>query len=133
MTLTVAQGGAANLARMLRGYRVANSTDVRRWRTHLANERDGQALYRSLAAVDKNGERAKVWLELAQSEERHAARWVQKLREAGEHVSDDWSPGWRARAWALGARLFGVSAIAPIITSFEAGEADTYAAHPESQ
>ena len=112
---------------------MANSTEVRRWREHLANERDGQALYRALAAVDKNGERARVWAELARNEERHAARWVQKLREAGEHVADDWSPSWRARAWALGARLFGVSAIAPIITTFEAGEADKYAAHPESQ
>src|SRR5690349_1359068 len=112
---------------------MANPDDVKRWQEHLAMERDGQVLYRALADADGNAERAGVWRELAASEARHAARWEQKLREAGVPVAERWGPSWRARALALGARLFGVTAIAPVITSLEADEADSYAAHADSR
>jgi len=112
---------------------MASPEDVRRWKEHLGMERDGQVLYRALAAADTIEERAAVWRELADSEARHAARWEQKLREAGVPVAAEWRPSWRARTLALLARLFGVASVAPLITALEAGEAEGYAAHPESR
>ncbi len=112
---------------------MARIDDVKRWKEHLAQERDGQVLYRALSQADTNKERAEVWRELAATEERHAARWAEKLREAGEPVRDDWRPSWRARLLAFAARRFGVQAVAPLITTLEAGEADSYAGHADAQ
>ena len=78
--------------------------DVERWRSHLAAERDAMALYLALARTDKDTARADIWRALAAVEQRHASRWIEKRREAGEPVSracpESGSRGRRtARGW----------------------------------
>ena len=57
--------------------------DIERWRSNLAAERDAMALYLALVNVDKDPKRADIWRQLAESEDRHASRWIGKLRAAG--------------------------------------------------
>ena len=106
--------------------------DVERWRSNLAAERDAMALYRALARVDKDRARAEIWRELAAVEDRHAARWIEKLRAAGETVRDDWRPGWRPRTLGLLARVLGPAAVLPIVTALEGGDAEMYVGQPDA-
>lgn len=107
--------------------------DVDRWRRHLAAERDAIALYRGLADADKDVARGRILQSLASVEERHAGRWIQKLRAAGENVSDEWRPGWRPRALGLLARVVGPHAVLPIVTALERGDAAMYVGDPDGQ
>ena len=106
-------------------------TDVDRWRSHLAAERDAMALYRALAETDKDQARAGIWRALAAVEQRHASRWIEKLRAAGESVSEEWRPGWRPRALGLVARVAGPKAVLPIVTALERGDAAMYVGDPD--
>jgi vacuolar iron transporter family protein len=106
-------------------------TDVERWRAHLAAERDAMALYRALAETDKDRARAEIWRALVAVEERHASRWIAKLRAAGETVSEEWRPGWRPRALGLVARVAGPRAVLPIVTALERGDAEMYVGDPD--
>lgn len=106
-------------------------TDVDRWRSHLAAERDAMALYRALAETDKDRARANIWRALAAVEQRHASRWIDKLRAAGEAVSEEWRPGWRPRALGLVARVAGPQAVLPIVTALERGDAEMYVGDPD--
>jgi vacuolar iron transporter family protein len=107
--------------------------DVERWRSNLGAERDAQALYLALVRVDKNPRRAQVWQELAEIEQRHADRWIGKLRDAGEKIDDNWRPGWRPRALGLVARVMGPSAVLPIVSALEKGDAEMYVGQPDAQ
>src|SRR6266545_1059441 len=99
-------------------------SEVERWRSNLAAERDALALYQALVRVEKEPARAQIWRELAAIEERHASRWLDKLRAAGEEVRDEWRPGWRPRALGWLAALLGPSAVLPLVTALERGEAE---------
>jgi len=52
---------------------------ARRWRRHLADEREEAAVYRNLAAR-RTGEEQEILLGLAEAEERHIAHWDRLLR-----------------------------------------------------
>ena len=104
---------------------------VDRWRSHLAAEREAMALYLALADSDKDTARADIWRALAAVEQRHASRWIEKLRAAGEWVSDEWRPGWRPRALGLVARVAGPRAVLPIVTALERGDAEMYVGDPD--
>ena len=105
--------------------------DAERWRSHLAAERDAMALYQALAETDKDQARASIWRALAAVEQRHASRWIEKLRAAGEPVSEEWRPGWRPRALGLVARVAGPRTVLPIVTALERGDAEMYVGDPD--
>ncbi len=107
--------------------------DIDRWRSNLAAERDALALYLSLAQVEQDATRREIWRELAAAEQRHADRWIDKLRAEGQVVRDDWRPGWRPRTLGLIARLFGPRAVLPVLSSLEAGDADMYVGQADAQ
>src|SRR6266540_1076447 len=108
-------------------------SEVERWRSNLAAERDALALYQALVRVEKEPARAQIWRELAAIEERHASRWLDKLRAAGEEVRDEWRPGWRPRALGWLAALLGPSAVLPLVTALGRGDADLYMDQPDAQ
>ncbi|MEI8081396.1 MAG: VIT1/CCC1 transporter family protein, partial [Actinomycetes bacterium] len=64
------------------------STDARRYARYLSSERDAGRMYRALAQLT-DGDRAEALNELADIEDRHAAHWEAKLREAGLEVPTD--------------------------------------------
>ena len=106
--------------------------DIDRYRTNYLVERDGIALYRAMAAAEKDHKRAEIFEKLAQNEERHAQRWARLIETGGGEV-----PGYRqsARVRLLGwlARRFGTERVIPIISSLEARDEAGYRQQPEAE
>lgn len=104
--------------------------DIERWRRNLQTEVDGAHVYRAMAAKPGDERLGRVYAELAEAEERHAALWRDRLASVG--ASTDMAPGWRARLMAMAARRFGASAIAPTVASDERQSRTMYDAQPEA-
>jgi VIT1/CCC1 family predicted Fe2+/Mn2+ transporter len=106
--------------------------DIDRYRSNYIVERDGIALYRAMAAAEKDHKRAEIFEKLAQNEERHAHRWAHLIELAGGKV-----PVHRpsARVYLLGwlARRFGTGRVIPIISSLEARDEAGYMKQPEAE
>jgi VIT1/CCC1 family predicted Fe2+/Mn2+ transporter len=96
-----------------------SESDIAQYRENLRAEIDGIALYRLLAAAERNQERAGIFRDLAAVEERHAALWRRKLEEAGAIVSDDQRPSLRIRVIGWLARRFGTKAVLPMVNVME--------------
>src|SRR5688500_16707859 len=84
---------------------MANAEDLTRYRENLQDEIDGSVLYRALADLEQQPELNRVYLRLAETEERHASFWEERLRDADAPIPLR-RPSWRARIlrW-LGRRL----------------------------
>ncbi len=80
-----------------------SSSDVRRWRRRLADEREEAQVYRSLA-VRRTGEEREILAGLAAAEERHAAHWARLL---GDDIGPHRRGHARMRLLAFLARRFG--------------------------
>ncbi len=104
--------------------------DIERWRRNLQTEVDGAYVYRAMASKPGDERLGRVYAELAEAEERHAALWRDRLASVG--AATDVSPGWRARLMAMAARRFGASVIAPTIASDERQSRTMYDAQPEA-
>ena len=99
--------------------------EVAQFREMWADELGGAALYRALADhADEH--RRPIFLALAEAEERHAAHWAERLREAG--IVDLKPPRlpFRIRVLRRLARLVGTEAVLPIVLRAEAADADKY-------
>src|SRR2546423_11737780 len=99
--------------------------EVAQFREMWADELGGAALYRALA--DHADERRRpIFLALAEAEERHAAHWAERMREAG--IVDLKPPRlpFRIRVLRRLARLVGTEAVLPIVLRAEAADADKY-------
>ena len=95
--------------------------DVARYRQNYLVEMDGIELYRVLAAVEKDEKRAVIFRKMAQTEERHARRWVRLIESAGYEVPR-YQPTVRVRVLGWLARHFGTRRVIPIISSLEASD-----------
>src|SRR3970040_2555555 len=81
-------------------------SQLRLWRDHWQDEGNAAFLYRRIAAAEADRERAKVYLDLAQVEDQHIARWETVLRNASVRVPPH-RPSLRARIMILIGRFFG--------------------------
>lgn len=106
---------------------------VERYRAHLQDEIDGAALYHALAEAERDPGRAAVLRRLAEAEERHAAHWADKLREAGETVDALPRPRMYPRTLGFLARRFGARSILPIARAMELRGGNEYAAEPAAR
>jgi VIT1/CCC1 family predicted Fe2+/Mn2+ transporter len=95
------------------------------WMQNLVDERDGAALYEGLAKYEKDEEKARSLLEIAQAERRHADVWRRKLEKEGVAIPPD-RPSSRIRALIWLARRLGTAAVYPMVLEAEAGDADKY-------
>src|SRR5512141_2310253 len=89
----------------------------RRSLANLKLERDAITLYDSLAAIEKNPERARVFERIASNERRHAEIWASRLAEAGASVPVASGPRLRVRVVILLARLLGPERVADLVRS----------------
>jgi VIT1/CCC1 family predicted Fe2+/Mn2+ transporter len=101
-----------------------------RYRDNLQAEIDGAALYRALAEIEQEPELRAVYARMAESEERHAELWRQKLRESGTPVLPA-HPGWRTRILIALARRFGTGLILPTVIGRERVDSDRYLGQAE--
>jgi vacuolar iron transporter family protein len=106
---------------------------VKRFREHWADEMDGAAMYRALAAR-ATGEQREIFLELANAEERHARHWAAKIVEAGEPAPDPAThrPSRRTRIYGWLARRFGADTVLPLVQRAEMADAGHYDNVPEA-
>jgi VIT1/CCC1 family predicted Fe2+/Mn2+ transporter len=106
--------------------------DLSRYRANLQDEVDSAFLYRAIAAVEKQPQLASVYRRLAETEERHADFWEERLGAAGVAVTPR-QPGWRARILAWLSRRFGAQFVLPTIVEAEQGDVAGYSSQPESR
>lgn len=105
--------------------------DVDRYRQNYLVEMDGIALYRTMAAAEKDKARAEIFEKLARNEERHAQRWARLIQSAGAAVPD-YRRSMRVRALGWMARNFGTRRVVPIISSLESRDEAGYMHQPEA-
>jgi VIT1/CCC1 family predicted Fe2+/Mn2+ transporter len=105
--------------------------DVERYRQNYIVEMDGIALYRSMAAAERDSQRAAIFEKLAQNEERHAQRWAKLIQSGGGSVPAH-KPSSRVRLLGWLARQFGTRRVVPIISNMEARDEAGYMRQPEA-
>lgn len=104
--------------------------DIRQIRDSLQAEIDGVAMYRALAAMEKEPNLSSVYERMAETEARHAEHWRTQLVARGA-TSIPARPGWRTILLiALGER-FGPQFILPTIVGREQGDSTKYLANPD--
>ncbi len=100
-------------------------TQIERYRANLQGEIDGAAMYRVMAELEKQPQRAEIYRRLATVEENHATFWRKQLAEAGLHVETP-PVGWRTRLLIWMARRFGPDLVLPTLQTLEEIDRDHY-------
>ncbi|MEP7378054.1 MAG: VIT1/CCC1 transporter family protein [Chloroflexota bacterium] len=102
---------------------------------NLKLERDAITLYDSLAAIEKNPERASVFQRIAANERRHAEIWASRLEKAGATVPPVGGPRPRVRLVILLARILGAERVADLVRGLEGDEEAAYTSQmtPETE
>jgi len=106
--------------------------DRQRYLANLHDELNSAALYRALAANEKNGDLADLYRRLADTEQEHADTWARRLEAAGARIPD-FRPSWRTRALAAIAGRFGVGSVLPTLAGIERTAGSGYAGQPEAE
>jgi VIT1/CCC1 family predicted Fe2+/Mn2+ transporter len=94
---------------------------------NLKLERDAITLYDSLAAIEKNPDRAKTFQRIAANERRHAEIWATRLEGAGATIPPSSAPRLKVRLIILLARLLGTERVADLVRGLEGDEEAAYA------
>ncbi len=106
--------------------------DLQRYRQNLQKEVDGAALYQVLAQKETRPAMQTVYRRLAESEQRHAQFWREKLNAAGASESAD-KLTWRTQTLMWLARHFGVQFVLPAVSGNEKADSSAYANQPEAE
>lgn len=104
--------------------------DVARYRRNLQGEIDGALIYRAMAAGETDADLAQVYESLAQTEDRHAAFWAERLEQAGHEPR--LTPTWQARVLVALARRLGPQWVLPVISRTEREGRRMYDDQPEA-
>ena len=104
-------------------------SDAERYRRNLQAEVDGAAVYRAMAAGEDNAVLSKVYLSLADTEDRHAAFWAEQLDIDADAVR----PTWRARIMVFLASRFGPQWVLPSVARAETEGRQMYDDQPEAR
>ena len=102
-----------------------------RYKGYLESELDAAAMYKAMAAVEKDPSRAAIFERLVEAELRHASNWAEKLGLDASSLELP-KPGLRNRAYRAAAKMFGTERIIPWLVRGEAKEIQVYAADPEA-
>ncbi|MFH1523923.1 MAG: VIT1/CCC1 transporter family protein [Chloroflexota bacterium] len=111
---------------------MTTSKDISRYRGNWQKEIDGAFLYKTLATSEEQPQIAEVYRRLSASEEKHAAAWEARMKEAGASIPPR-RPTWRARILGLLSKRFGPSFVLPTITSNEQADSNAYDNQPEGE
>jgi vacuolar iron transporter family protein len=105
--------------------------DIARYLANWRGEIDGAALYRRLAAAERNPKLSEVYRRLAEAELGHSRFWEGKLRAAGRELPPA-RPGWRPRLLGWLARRFGTQVVLPTLNAMEQIDSRHYDEQPEA-
>lgn len=95
------------------------------WVHHLQDEADAAYLYRVLARAEPDAERAEIYRQLADVEDRHVSMWQRLMAERGHEVPTP-TPTARARLMAWASRWTGPGFLLPILLEEEGKEVRGY-------
>ena len=104
---------------------MAESRPPHAWLHHLADEADAAFLYRQLAQAEPDPERSRIYVQLAEVEDRHVAVWQRLLAENGHEVPRP-QPSFRARTMAWLGRRIGPQVLVPFLLEEEGREVKGY-------
>lgn len=107
------------------------NSDRARFRANFIDEVNSAYLYRVAAEITEDETLSGVYRRLAETEERHASLWAERLKEAGEPVPDG-RPGTRSRILAWLARKLSPSVITQVMASTEMSGRTMYDDQPEA-
>ena len=105
--------------------------DEKKYRDYLKAELEAAAMYRALAAAERDPDRAAAFEGLMEGELRHASRWAEKLGLDPGSVRPS-SAGPRVMAYQVAARVLGTARLIPRLLRGEAEEINRYSADPEA-
>ena len=111
--------------------RLRKTDEKARYRHYLAGELEGAGLFNTLAGVEPDSERSKLFNDLASSEMRHAARWAEKLGIPSDALKPNYTL--RTRLLGLLAKRFGLEVISPFLVGEEVKEFDKYRGDPAAE
>jgi len=89
-------------------------------------------MYRAVADLEPQPQRAEIYRRLAAVEESHAAFWRKHLEHAGA-PQPELRPSWRTRFLILVAKRFGPDLVLPTLGTLEQIDRDHYDRQPESE
>ncbi|WP_341251841.1 VIT1/CCC1 transporter family protein [Euzebya pacifica] len=110
---------------------MATTDDVARFRENFVEEVNAAWLYRVAADIEEDEAVAGVYLRLAETEERHAELWADRLRDAGEAVPST-APSSRSRMLGWLAKRWGVGVLSNVMASTERAGRTMYDNQPEA-
>ncbi len=108
-----------------------SADDIKRFRENYQGEVDGVVLYERLSRAEKDPERAKIFLELAETEKGHLAMWETRLRDAGVKLGPR-RPSMRVRILGFLADRLGARSVLPMVSAMESTGFDNYMAQEEA-
>lgn len=109
---------------------MASKHELKRYRANLADELHGAAVYETLARVESNPERKKIFGRLAASEREHAKVWSDKLQANHQRFST--RPGVKTLLMQGLVHLFGPRFVLPSLAAAEFADRNKYARNPET-
>ena len=98
---------------------------------YLQNELESVTLYNSMAEIEKDSERARLFHNLAQAETRHVRVWAKKLG-IEDPISQISGRTVRVKLLSFIARVFGTRSVMPLILRAEAADIDTLREDPDA-
>ena len=109
-----------------------SSKDISRYLANFQKEIDGAFLYGVLADSEKLPKMAELYRRLAASEEKHAAAWDIRLKDAGVKIPSP-RPSGRARILGALSKRFGPQFVLPTITGNERADSRAYDNQTEAE
>ncbi len=110
---------------------MAPPPDISRYRANLQGEVDSITLYNAMAKAESSPQLADVYRRLAKVEEKHAAFWEGKIRDAGGVVVPRAASA-RARIKVWLSKFLGPGVVLPMIAAAEQADRGMYDHQPES-
>ncbi|MDR3416045.1 MAG: VIT1/CCC1 family protein [Nevskia sp.] len=107
------------------------AADSKRYQDNLRDELNGAALYTALAEAESDPVRKDLFLQLAQSESKHAEFWRDKLNAAGVR-QPAFVPDFRTRLLGRLAQRFGPRFVLPTIAAAEFSDRNKYAGQQDA-
>lgn len=101
-------------------------TEIDRYYRFVEDERNSALLYQTLADLETDERLAEVYRRIAETELRHAAVWIEKIKAAGQ-AEPRFKPAWRTRWLIWLARRLGPAVILPSIQNMEMDGTSDYA------
>jgi vacuolar iron transporter family protein len=112
------------------GSSMASAYELKRYRANLADELHSAALYETLAKVEPDGERKRVFAELAASERKHAGVWADKLKANGKKARVGQSVKTALMKGLI--HTLGVKFVLPTLAAAEFADRNKYAGDPDT-